>query len=211
MVYRQKRRRRRLAPALSTLSVTASVSSAPDDAHLVLQARTGKRRQRHAAFAILVRRHEVYLRNMLRQLCRDTSLAEELAQESFVAAWTKLDTLHTPGRFRAWLKQLAYRRFLGLRRRQKVERAYARNLEEPVVNLGAADDLETLLNLCTPSEREVILLTHGFGFTYRELAEARDVPEGTVKAQAHRAKQKMRQYVEASGQTVERQKGNESQ
>ena len=152
-----------------------------------------------SAFAALVARHELYVRNMLAALCRHSGVADELAQETFLTVWLRLDTLRNPERFRPWLKQLAYRQFLGHARRAKVEAAYTASLPgEPSVDLGWAEDLVQLLDVCTQVEREMIVLSLGFGFTAQELAQTTEVPVGTVKSHLHRAKQKMREHMQRS-------------
>jgi RNA polymerase sigma-70 factor (ECF subfamily) len=171
------------------------------DAELVEQARNGHRDVREAAFAVLVTRYEGFVRAMLNRLCNNSAEADELAQEAFLTAWLKLNTLQQPARFRGWLKQLAYRQFLHGYRRQKVEQKYAALLpeearEEPSIELETDDDLEPLLALCSPLERELMVLCYAFEFTHAEIAASRNMAVGTIKSHVHRAKQKMKLYIE---------------
>ena len=171
------------------------------DADLVEQARHGHRDVREAAFAILVTRYQGFVRALLIRLCNNSAEADELAQEAFLTAWLKLNTLQQPARFRGWLKQLAYRQFLHGYRRQKVEQKYAAFLreearEEPSLDLQTDDDLEPLLALCSPLERELMVLCYGFEFTHAEIAASRNMAVGTIKSHVHRAKQKMKTFIE---------------
>ena len=168
-----------------------------EDAHLVERARTGDRGARQAAFAILITRYEGFVRGMLYRLCGNPADADDLAQEAFITAWLKLNSLQTPAAFRGWLKQLAYRQFLHSYRRRQVEQKYAETVSnEPVVEMPMAEDLEPLLALCTPLEKELMVLCYGFEFTYAEISSARNMAVGTIKSHVHRAKQKMKTFLE---------------
>lgn len=171
-----------------------------EDAHLVEQARTGDRDMRQAAFAILITRYEGFVRGMLYRLSGNSADADELAQEAFITAWLKLNSLQTPAAFRGWLKQLAYRQFLHSYRRRQVEQKYAETVSrEPVVEMPVDDDLVPLLALCTPLEKELMVLCYAFEFTYAEIAATRNMAVGTIKSHVHRAKQKMKKFLEQQG------------
>jgi RNA polymerase sigma-70 factor (ECF subfamily) len=72
-----------------------------------------------AAFGELVRRHQSHVRNFLRRLCGDFSLADDLAQDAFMRAWDKLNTYSGQGSFIGWLLKIAYTTFLQSRRKSK--------------------------------------------------------------------------------------------
>src|SRR5262245_64864532 len=71
-----------------------------------------------AAFALLVERHQSAVRNWLRQLCRDPAQGDDLAQETFLAAWRNLASFAGTGRFSSWLMKIAYHAFLQASRRE---------------------------------------------------------------------------------------------
>jgi RNA polymerase sigma factor (sigma-70 family) len=168
-----------------------------EDAHLVERARTGDRDARQAAFAVLITRYEGFVRSMLYRLSGNAADAEELAQEAFMTAWLKLNSLQTPAAFRGWLKQLAYRQFLHSYRRGQVEQRYAETIrDEPVVEMEMNEDIEPLLALCTPLERELMVLCYGFEFTHAEISASRNMAVGTIKSHVHRAKQKIKTFLE---------------
>ena len=56
-----------------------------------------------AAFGELVRRHQSHVRNFLRKLSGDYTLADDLAQDCFIHAWEKLQTYSGRGSFIGWL------------------------------------------------------------------------------------------------------------
>jgi RNA polymerase sigma-70 factor (ECF subfamily) len=72
------------------------------DAHLITRVlRAGDPN----AFGELVRRYQSPVRSFLRRLTRgDEALADDLAQETFLRAWRKLETFRAEARFSSWLE-----------------------------------------------------------------------------------------------------------
>ena len=58
-------------------------------------------------YEVLVKEHEGMLHAYLLGLVGDSDLAEEIAQEAFIQAYRKLDTLKKKGAFAAWLRVIA--------------------------------------------------------------------------------------------------------
>ena len=69
-------------------------------------------------YEVLVREHEGMLQAYLMGLVRDPGLAEEIAQEAFIQAYRKFDTLKRKEAFAAWLRTIAKNTaFAALKRR----------------------------------------------------------------------------------------------
>ena len=166
------------------------------DADLVAQCRAPDTAGAHRAFALIVTRYEGFLRRFLWYLCRHAALADELAQDTFVTAWEKLATLREPEKLSAWLKRLAYRKYLNFQRHQRVIHAHAQSElaqeEMSADSLSLPLEIRAMLRPCSQSEQELLMLVYAFGFTTAEIAAERHVAEGTLKSQLHRAKQKIR-------------------
>ena len=188
------------SPRLSVVSDNAAADRWREDGGLVQAALAGSPNQRHAAFAQLVERYQAYLRNMLLGLSGNADLADELAQDAFVQAWQKLDTLREPSRFQGWLKQLAYRHYLHHQRHQAVVARHRdsemQQTREFAETPGPTEDWARLLKPCSALEQELLVLLFGFEFSYAEIAEARQMPLGTVKSHVHRAKAKIAEMLE---------------
>lgn len=190
--------------------VTSGELDTAVDARLVERARQGQMAGRHEAFSVLVKRYEGFVRAMLYALCANRSEADDLAQDAFVVAWQKLGSLKSPERFRGWLKQLAYRQFLHRYRRTRREQQYLVQAQhesavgdESFPGETASHDARALLRLCAPLEQELLVLCHGFEFTYAEIAQNRGMAVGTVKSHVHRAKQKIRSALESRASSDE--------
>ena len=153
-----------------------------------------------AAFGELIRRHQSHVRNFLRQLTRDFALADDLAQDSFLHAWDKLQTYSGKGTFIGWLLKVAYTTFLQSKRKSK---RYAEVLDEvgqvaenaPGSYTQASDevsDLDKLLAVLSEEERAVMIMSYACGLSHREISEATGMPVGTIKSVIFRGKEKIR-------------------
>ena len=164
------------------------------EAAVVALARTGEA----AAFVELVSRREAGLRRMLARLCGDASLAEDLAQQAFIAAWKALPTLREPAAFGGWLKRIAVHAWLAHARRAGHDLVHldeADAVADPVAGSAAADarlDLARALDRLRPPERACIVLAHGEGMTHEEIAAATGLPLGTVKSHIVRGSARLR-------------------
>lgn len=60
-----------------------------------------------AAFSEVVARRQSWLRNLLHRLSGNAALADDLAQQAFVQAWKRINTLKSADAFAGWLRQIA--------------------------------------------------------------------------------------------------------
>ena len=152
------------------------------------------------AFGELIRRHQSHVRNFLRKLCGDYTLADDLAQDCFMHAWDKLQTYSGKGSFIGWLLKVAYTTFLQSRRKSK---RYAEILEQVghatdvegrahAIQSEEVGDLDRFLAVLTDEERAVMVMSYACGLSHREISEATTMPVGTVKSVIFRGKEKIR-------------------
>ncbi|MBT8103797.1 MAG: RNA polymerase sigma factor [Gammaproteobacteria bacterium] len=152
------------------------------------------------AFGELVRRHQSQVRNFLRKLTRDIALADDLSQDCFMHAWTKLHTYSGRGSFIGWLLKVAYTTFLQSKRKSK---RYAEILEQAAhasemegrnysVQSDEVTDLDKLLAVLNDEERAIIVMSYACGLSHREISDATSMPVGTVKSVIFRGKEKIR-------------------
>lgn len=151
------------------------------------------------AYGELVRRYQSQVRNWLRQLTRDASLADDIAQETFIRAWHKLPTFIGKGRFIAWLMKLAHNEFLQhlrrAKRQQRLADAVAADAEvrDTVSDFdGEAPDIARFLQTLSEAEQKVLLLVYGYGLSHSEAGSVTGLPLGTVKSHVRRGKEKIR-------------------
>ncbi len=160
--------------------------------------------QDSAAFGELVRRHQSHVRNFLRKLTRDYTLADDLAQDAFLHAWDKLHTYRGHGTFIGWLLKVAYTTFLQAKRKSS---RYGEILEEVGHDAEARGsqhmqqsedvlNLDRFLAVLTEEERAIMILSYACGLSHREIGDAADMPIGTVKSIIFRGKEKIRESFE---------------
>lgn len=151
------------------------------------------------AFTELVRRRQKRVRDMLRRLCGNHALADDLAQKTFVEAWRGLRALRDPAAFGGWLKRVAVNAWLAEARRVPApidddEKAFLAAVDpapSPERSAGGLD-LERALARLSQAERLCIVLAHGEGLTHAEIAEATGLPLGTVKSHVLRGSAKLK-------------------
>ena len=160
--------------------------------------------QDSGAFGELIRRHQSQVRNFLRKLARDETLADDLAQDCFLHAWDKIHTYSGSGTFIGWLLKIAYTTFLQSKRKSKryaeiLEQAGYEKSQVPTGESGAREDvldLDKLLGALNEQERVIMIFSYACGLSHREISEATQLPAGTVKSLIHRAKEKLRTQFE---------------
>ncbi|HXC56717.1 MAG TPA: RNA polymerase sigma factor [Rhizomicrobium sp.] len=148
------------------------------------------------AFAELVRRRQSTVRGMLRKLCGDATLADDLAQETFVQAWRTLSQLRNAGAFGGWLKQVAVRVWLQHARKAKLPLEPLDDAEEAAVpEFAERLDLQRGLERLNPAQKLCVVLSYGEGLSHGEIADATGWPLGTVKSHVARGGARLKQWL----------------
>ena len=166
-----------------------------NDRELVLAAQDGSQ----AAQAELARRHWRGAWSRAFAITGRAAAADDIAQESVFAALGKLADLDDPSAFEAWLDRIATRRALDVLRseRRLVE---LDGLPEPSAEwaggLGEAEDARRAVAALTPDRRAVIVMRYWLDLTPTEIAEALDIPVGTVNSRIARALNDLRSALE---------------
>lgn len=159
-----------------------------------------------------VRRHYAPVYRLLVRLCRDASLAEDMSQETFAAAWSNIDTYAGASSLATWLHRIAYRKFLDWRRARSWPTADG-DIHE-VVCRGASPIeaamleeesrvLRQALGRLPTAERDVLVLHYMQGLSYREMARVLDEPLGTVKWRTSRALNNLRDQLKGQFNEIE--------
>ena len=172
------------------------MSPASLDEELVAAAQGGSTE----AFSRLVERHQQALRAFLRRACGDWSAADDLAQETFLAAWSRIGRLRAGASVRAWLCGIGYNKHLTAVRSAGRERARGRRYEEdrPTVSTSTPEDrlaLEAAMAELPAEQRACVALCLAADFSHAEAAEALDMPLGTVKSHISRGRARLMQAL----------------
>lgn len=166
------------------------------EAFLVSLARTGDR----FAFEELVRRRQSGLRNLMRRFCNDETLADDLAQQVLMKVWLNIRQLKKPSAFGGWLKKLAVNTWLHYLRKNDALRGAGelQGTERPQSESpGVGLDLDHALAQLEPHIRMCVVLSYNEGMSHREIAQATDMPLGTVKTHIRNGAQRLQEILSA--------------
>ena len=177
-----------------------------DDRDVVRQAVTGNRE----AFDILVEKYYKKIYNLAYRFVGDAEEANDLAQEIFTAAYQNLKKFRGDAKFSTWLFQIATNRgknrFKYLKRRgyfagrgqqdtdddressQKAIPDYSTNPETLLAGKQIQKIVQDAIDDLDPDHKEIVILRDIEGFSYDEIAQMLNLPEGTTKSRLHRAR-----------------------
>jgi RNA polymerase sigma-70 factor (ECF subfamily) len=185
------------------------------DQEIVALARDG----REAAYRELIHRYERPVFSLIYRMVRDRELAEDLAQDTFVKVLNALESYRAEYKFSSWIFKIANNVAIDQLRRRELDTLSldgapdARTADEveatalqavhrgetPLAELESRElgsIIEQAIGRLRPEYRACILLRHVEGRSYEEIAEALDLPLGTVKTYIHRARHELREYLE---------------
>ena len=160
-----------------------------------------------AAFRTLLDRHARYLFGVAHAMSGSTADAEDLVQETLMGAVTSAGKFRGESSVRTWLVRILINRVRMWRRSGKrhegtvrLDDAHASGSPGEPASAGgpvasAVDaklDLTQMLAQLSPEHRQVIILRELQGMTYEEMAQALEVPRGTVESRLHRAREELR-------------------
>ncbi len=176
------------------------------DGELVAACLAGDRQ----AFGRLVRRYQGMICGLIYAYCGDLHRSEDLAQETFVAAWKSLSTLREPKKLAPWLCQIARRRALdelrdGVREQTTLNRLGemrpARDSVAPDEEALSAEERELLWKMLSglaQPYRETMVLFYRQGQSAAAVAEAMETTEAAVRERLVRGRRMLREQVAAA-------------
>ena len=126
--------------------------------------------------------------------------AADVTQQVFMQVFRKIDQFQGQSKFKTWLYRLAVNESLHhLRKNKRKQQALIHDPLDERPSLArqreAKDVLETALERLEPLLRSIFLLKESQGLSYREIAEATDIPEGTVGSRLNRARRQLREHL----------------
>ncbi|MBR1547523.1 MAG: RNA polymerase sigma factor [Prevotella sp.] len=181
----------------------------PDFSLVAQVALTGNRR----AFDELVRRYQSAVRRFfLHQTLGDSQLSDDLAQDTFIRAYTGIGAFRGLSSFQTWLMRIAYNVYYDQCRSKRPEaggEGSDEGLGERKLKLMASAqsplnseiqlDVRSALALLKPEERTCITLQLIDGYDIATIAKITQMKEGTVKSHLSRGKEKMANYLRRNG------------
>jgi RNA polymerase sigma-70 factor, ECF subfamily len=137
-------------------------------------------------------------------ILHDSGRAEDAVQQAMISIWRQLPRLEDPDRFQGWAHRIVIRAAYAEARRRRIWQAKsvkssAGRTSAPDHASGVADreQLERGFQALGLDHRAVLVLKHYSGLSNAEIAEALDIPEGTVRSRLHHGIRALRAALEA--------------
>jgi RNA polymerase sigma factor (sigma-70 family) len=166
------------------------------DGELLEASRRGER----DAFGALVERYQDVICAITYSRTRDQALSEDVAQDTFIAAWKQLDQLREPGRLRSWLCGIARNLARKARRRSDRETPIDVEADVPLTAAGASPFeavsgaqaervVGEALSKVPETYRDVLVLYYREQRSVREVSEALGISEAATLQRLARGRQ----------------------
>lgn len=145
--------------------------------------------------------------NVCLRMVSQRDAAEDVLQEAFLKAFTRIDSFKFESTFGAWLKRIVVNSAINYLRKKKVETDYLDDLQNPQEaahedEIGLLD--EEMLNTAA-IQKAMKLLPEGYkvvfslyaieGYDHREIAGILGISDGTSKSQYNRARKKLKELL----------------
>ena len=187
------------------------MSQAADDLVLIGRVQKGDRQ----AFDDLIRKHEKRAYQYAYRLTSNPDEACDVVSEAFIRVYGALQNFKGNSAFSTWLYRILTNCFLDLRKKERsrptvsLDQGIAsegQELERQIEDDGPSpDDLaernererrfEFAVDSLPEYQKAMIVMYHSEGLAYEEIAEALDLPIGTVKSRLNRARLTLRENL----------------
>lgn len=193
----------------------SSVASSPSESSehdrlLVERALEGK----EAAYQELMEKYRKALYHHISRMVKDRQEVDDLVQETFIKAFSALDTYATQYAFSTWLYKIATNHAIDYMRKKKLQtfsidkpvRTKEGELEYEVPDTTYRPDrhivedqrrqlIQEAIDSLPPKYHRVIVMRHQQEKSYEEIATELDLPLGTIKAHIFRARELLNKYL----------------
>ena len=160
------------------------------------------RRGDHDAFHTIVDHYEERLRLLAFHMLRDAEQMNDAVQDTFVKAYAALPGFRAEAALGTWMHSICCRVCLDYLRAARI-RPVAERIDDGLADpadeaerLALCDQVAAALAGLTPEHRAVLLLVDREGYDYATVAEALEVPVGTVASRLSHARSAFREALE---------------
>lgn len=171
---------------------------AEDESALIARSLDGD----HDAYGKLVDRYKRAIYHHCFAMVRNENVAEDIAQDTFIAAYYKLHLYKPEHRFSTWLFKIATNKSLDWLRRAAREVAADDELIAAVAShhpqppqVAHDRELHDAVERLKPKYRAVVSLYYWQGMSYQQIAAVLSCPVGSVRGWMNRAKDQLRKEL----------------
>ena len=152
------------------------------------------------------------------RLTKNPSDAEDLVQETYLKGYKSFESFDDGTNLRAWLFRILTNSFINVYRKKQrsfdeqevedIESVYLFNnsgtslynqlgisAEDALFERLTDDEIQIAVDSLPSSYKQVVLLADVQGFSYKEIAEILEIPDGTVMSRLHRARAKLKNQL----------------
>ncbi|TYR34924.1 sigma-70 family RNA polymerase sigma factor [Mesorhizobium microcysteis] len=147
------------------------------------------------------------LRAFAMSLAQNADKADDLVQETLVKAWDKQASFQMGTNLKAWVFTILRNEFYSQMRKrgrevQDSDGVITARLAVHPAQQGSLDldDFRAALETLPEDQREAIILIGASGFSYEEAAEICDCAVGTIKSRVSRARSRLQEILNVSGE-----------
>ncbi|MEO4052414.1 RNA polymerase sigma factor [Solibacillus sp. CAU 1738] len=138
--------------------------------------------------------HYRYLRNLLIGLTKSNEIADDIIQELFAKILVTPTSILKVNYMKSWLVKSAKNTLIDYYRKKKPELLSDENIIElllidnftPEVSVIINNELETILNEFSATDKAIILAKEHYGYNYQEISELLNLPVSTLKSRVFR-------------------------
>lgn len=162
-----------------------------------------------SAFRILVERHQGMVYTIALRILKDKEDAEEVAQDTFVKAYQKLETFQGGSKFSTWLYSIVYNTAISRTRKKRLAMQDVKDLgdhaqlatsnKEQLTEMGRGEQrkyLELAMAELPGTDAAVISLYYLEEQSVEEVGEATGLSKSNVKVKLHRGRQRLQVELE---------------
>ncbi len=180
------------------------------DQELVVRYRKGSQE----SIEVLINRHKNKVYTYILMTVKNAALAEDLFQDTFIKVVQSLDAgrYQENGRFLSWVIRIAHNLIIDYYRKQNKMNTYSNDdyendlfnnqklsdmtVEEEIVREQIYEDVRKLIDYLPEEQREVVVLRHYAGLSFKEIADHTNVSINTALGRMRYALINMRKMIE---------------
>lgn len=134
----------------------------------------------------------------------DLQLAEDAAQEAFIAAYFELPSLHEPQAFAGWFRRIVVKQIDRIRRKRRSALSLdslpnivgeQRDLSEMIVQQEVYDAVLMAIQQLPVSQREVVTLFYIGAYSHNDISAFLDISCSTVKMRLYHARKRLQSQL----------------
>lgn len=167
-----------------------------------------------SSFEILVKRHKDKVYTYILLMVKNEHLAHDIFQDTFIKVVKSLKSgkYQDNGKFISWVVRIAHNLIIDHFRKEKQMKTYSndeyemdifnssrfsdKTVEEDLINDQIMSDVRALVEFLPDEQKEVIVLRHFMGLSFKEIAEQTDVSINTALGRMRYALINLRKLVE---------------